>query len=1047
MHSGLAASRLLPLALALCLLTLTAALAESGPATKSIRLRNQIIVTHPKSRTASLPGPTAEPAVSGLYLIQFEDHWQPAWDQVLRQQGARLLRYVPDDAFVARLTDSRPSRLEALPFVRWLAPFDPKLKVHPRLAKALVQGQPAGTTPVRLLLAPDTSPLDLFRARRLLQHFHLESRSRFGTILHGHATAAEINNLARSAHVLWIEPVAKFKLLDEVSSKIVGGGQVGGTNVHATVTQQLGFDGRGVVVSVADTGLNNGDAATMHPDLAGRVDAFMWYPPLTDAADGFGHGTHVAGIVAGNGATGETDDNGALYGLGVAPGAHLVVQRIFDDAGNDDSPPHSTLTSEAVTNGAVIGSNSWGNDVQGQYDLDAAAFDALVRDADPRVPGDQPYILEFSAGNAGPGAQTLDSPAVAKNVIATGASENDREDFLIYADGPDYMADFSSRGPCEDGRIKPDVVAPGTWISSLQSASATADNAWAAIDDFYQYEGGTSQAGPHASGAAAVFVQYYRETHGGATPSPALTKAALINCAVPLGDPSEGPTPNFDEGWGRIDLTQIIGSPRRTRFTEQTNLLATGQTFEQALLVGSADQPLRITLAYTDVPGLPAAIPALVNDLDLEVVGPDGTLYRGNQFGPTGDSLPNPTTGDNLNNVEGVQLNQPSPGQYRVRVRARNVPEDIFQRTNVPPQQDFALVISADLPLPGVGVLVLDRPAYTVPDVIQLKLIDLDLTNQASANVRIASTTQTNGLALALAPFGTAGVFTGSVATASAPVASDGQLHVADGDTITATYQDAAPPLTATATAVADLLAPAISSVTETNHFGRAFVSWQTDEPATSSVRYGTNQNLAFAITNTALVQTHAVDLTGLVAGVTYQFEVISADQAGNSTTDDHAGKFYSFVATPAATLLLVDGYVPVDPSVATTTDVPLSAYTDALDQSGISYEVWDVSQRGSPGTNDLAPYRVVIWRVNDNPLASVPGSTDNTLTTANQAALQTYLKNGGALFLSSMEILSRIGDVPFRTNVLQMLSFNEDAGVPSIVGADNDPISNGMAM
>ena len=148
---------------------------------------------------------------------------------------------------------------------------------------------------------------------------------------------------------------------------------------------------------------------------------------------------------------------------------------------------------------------------KGRYDLSAAQFDALVRDADAETPGEQPYILEFSAGNAGPGAQTLDSPAVGKNVIATGASENDRFDFFIYADGQDTMADFSSRGPCEDGRIKPDVVAPGTWIASLQSASASDENAWSPISANYQYQGGTSQAGPHVSGAAAVFVQYYRQ--------------------------------------------------------------------------------------------------------------------------------------------------------------------------------------------------------------------------------------------------------------------------------------------------------------------------------------------------------------------------------------------------------------------------------------------------------------------------------------------------------------------------------------------------------
>ncbi|MHB8521985.1 MAG: S8 family serine peptidase [Limisphaerales bacterium] len=1036
-------SRLFGLALALGLLASITVHAE----TKSVRLRNQIIVTHPKVQPAAVQTQALDQPVSGLYLLQFEDRLQPAGRDALQQRGVRLLRYVPDDTFVARLDGVRLNQIRALPFVRWLGPYEAKYKIHAGLQNAVAKAPPTTATAVRLLLAPDAAPLDIFRVRRTLQSVRGESRSRFGVILHGRATAGQLATLAESPQVLWIEPVPKFKLLDEVSAKLVGGGEVGGTNVHATITQQLGFDGRGVVVAVADTGLNNGDAATMHPDLAGRVDAFVWYPPLTDAADGFGHGTHVAGIVAGNGATGETDDNGALYGLGVAPGAHLVVQRIFDDTGNDDSPPHDTLTRDAIRVGAVIGSNSWGNDVQGRYDLDAAEFDALVRDADPAVPGDQPYLLEFSAGNAGPGAQTIDSPAVAKNVIATGASENDRQDLFIYADGPDAMADFSSRGPCEDGRIKPDLVAPGTWIASLQSASATADNSWSPIDDRYQYEGGTSQAGPHASGAAAVFVQYYRETHGKTTPSPALVKAALINSAVPLGDPGLGAAPNFDEGWGRVDLTQIIGSPRRCLFVDQTNLLATGQTYEQSVVVGSSDQPLRITLAYSDVPGLPAAIPALVNDLDLEVIGPDGSLYRGNQFDATGESAPNASTGDNINNVEGIQLSQPIPGQYVVRVRARNVAEDVFQRTNTTPQQDFALVISGDLPLPGVGVVVLDRLAYTVPDRIQIKLIDFDLTNQPSAAVGITSTTQTNGLTLTLSAFGTFGVFTGSVATAAGPAVADGRLHVSDGDTIEATYQDLVPVTTRTATAVADLVPPGLTAVTETNHFGRAYVAWQTDEPATAIVRYGTNQNLSFAVTNSALLETHELALTGLVAGVTYQFEAISADQAGNTSTNDNAGRLYTFVPTPAAAVLLVDAYVPVDPSVASTTDVPLTAYTDALDQSGVSYEVWDVSHRGSPGTNDLAPFRVLIWRINDNPLASVPGATDNTLTAPQQAAIQAYLNRGGSFFLSSMEILSRLGDVPFRTNVLQMLSVNEDAGVPSIIGVTNDPISSGMAM
>ena len=153
--------------------------------------------------------------------------------------------------------------------------------------------------------------------------------------------------------------------------------------------------------------------------------------------------------------------------------------------------------------------------------------------------------------------------------------------------------------------------------------------------------------------------------------------------------------PNNDQGWGRIDLTQIIGPARHVEFIDQTNLLATGQTYEHRAVVSSSDQPLKITLAYTDVPGFSGAIPALVNDLDLELVAPDGRIYRGNQF-EEGESVPDAPTSDNINNVEGVYLSVPQPGEYLVRVRARNVVEDA--RLDTPEvDQDFALVVSGDL--------------------------------------------------------------------------------------------------------------------------------------------------------------------------------------------------------------------------------------------------------------------------------------------------------------------------------------------------------------
>ncbi|MDB6112002.1 MAG: hypothetical protein JWR69_3752, partial [Pedosphaera sp.] len=693
--------------------------------TKQIRLRNETIVTTPATNAAGsaqsrATRPSAQPAASGLFLIQFTDHLQPAWQAELRSLGVDLLRYVPDDAFIARLGNVSPDQITAQSFVRWVGPYLPEHKIHSGLltaARAVSQTNSTVTVPVSILISPGASVQEMAGLRNLLSSVHHESHLRQGILLRGNLLPAQLNALAQSSAVLWIERAAKFKLVDEAASKIVGGDD-GAFGTHTT-TQQLGYAGTNVIVSVADTGLHNGDAASMHPDLAGRVTAFFHYGTnITDAADEHSHGTHVAGIIAGNAATGETDDGGSLYGLGVASQASLVVQRIFDADGNFADPPPSdeTLTRDAVRAGAKIGSNSWGDDVQGRYDLNAAAFDELVRDADAGTIGDQPYILEFSAGNAGPDAQTMDSPASAKNVLATGASENGGQVlFGLYDDGPDTMADFSSRGPCEDGRIKPDVVAPGTFIASLLSGSASDQFAWLPIDANYIYMGGTSQAGPHASGAAAVFVQYYKSLHTNTVPSPALVKAALINSAEELDELNggPGPIPNNDEGWGRLNLANIIGSSRGYEYVDQSVLLTTGQIFDHHTFVQSSGEPLKITLAYTDVPGFPGAIPALVNDLDLEVTGPDGTLYRGNQF-DAGESEPGAPAPDNLNNVEGVHLAQPLPGDYLIRIRARNVVQDARLDTQAI-DQDFALVVSGDLPKPKAGIILLDHSAYNAP--------------------------------------------------------------------------------------------------------------------------------------------------------------------------------------------------------------------------------------------------------------------------------------------------------------------------------------------
>lgn len=992
-----------------------------------VRLRNETI--HPPSkvaRAAPHPAPAAPPA-NGLYLIQFTGPVRPEWRATLRGIGAHLLRYVPENAFVADLENVPLGVVEGLEFVRWVGEYQPRHKVHADLRRPAGRMRAPEAVSVAVLLSGRARPNDVAEVRGAFRSVRQETTLRAGWVLRGELPLARLEALARHRAVLWIEPSRDMKLFDEVSSKIVAGD--GGPN--RLWTQALGYDGRGVTVAVADSGLHNGDAASMHPDLLGRTPAFFAYGGLPDAADEHSHGTHCAGIIAGNGATGEVDENDMLYGLGVALGARIVAQRIFDGLGNYAAPPSfEKLTRDATRAGAEIGSNSWGDDTGGRYDLSAMEFDELVRDADALRLGDQPYILEFSAGNAGPAARTIGTPAVAKNVIATGATQSDRAEFFVYGDGAETMADFSSRGPCEDGRIKPDLVAPGTWIASLLSASASDLNAWAPISPNYIYMGGTSQAGPHVSGAAAVFVQFYRGTVTNITPSPALVKAALINAAVDMDDTVEtGPIPNGDEGWGRLDLTALIGSERDYQFVDQTVPLSTGQFWECMVVVSDAE-PFRVTLTYTDVPGLPAVLPALVNDLDLEVIGPGGQVYRGNAFW-SGQSVAGAPAADRINNVECVYLPEPAAGPYRVRVRAHHVPEDA--RGDTPAvDQDFALVISGQLPPAGTGVLSLDRTAYTAPGEIRVRLFDSDLAVAPTAAVQLASSVEPAGETLWLQPESTSGAFTGALATATGPAQADGRLQIAHGGLIEARHFDASFGVTRLAQAVGDLVAPLISGVNATNEFGEVRVRWRTDEPARALVRYGTNAALPLAVTNAVLATDHDVSLGNLTPGRTWYFVVVATDEAGNSATNNNQGALFSIVVTASPTVLLVDHYQ--DPIFGAP---PLSGYTAALNGAGVSYEVWNVAQRGIPTLANLLAHRAVVWRVGE-----FSGWSAGVCT-----LVSNYLAGGGALCVASMDLLTRNVETvgaAFNRDVLRVQQFAEDVGAPAIVDA-GDPVGAGL--
>ncbi len=245
-------------------------------------------------------------------------------------------------------------------------------------------------------------------------------------------------------------------------------------HIRADEVWEQGDDGAGVRIAILDTGCD-----LKHPDLQDRIRAATDFSGKGSAQDGNGHGTHVAGIVAGSGA--------ASHGTyrGVAPGADLFIAKVLDDDGNGRMSDVMAGLDWAIEQQAQVVNLSLGSDVS------CDGTDALSEACDAAV--GKGLAVVVAAGNSGPGSRTIGSPGCAREVITVGASSDD-----------DGVANFSSRGPTSDGRVKPDIVAPGVNIIAARAADTSLGNGQ--ISEYYTSLSGTSMATPHVSGVAALLL-------------------------------------------------------------------------------------------------------------------------------------------------------------------------------------------------------------------------------------------------------------------------------------------------------------------------------------------------------------------------------------------------------------------------------------------------------------------------------------------------------------------------------------------------------------
>ena len=431
----------------------------TGTASSASAAGTGTVLQFPSNQTATVRG-------TKPYVLVSEVRFDRSLRLAAEALGARTIGVKSSKALLVEADSETRSRLEADGRFSSVGEFHPIDKVSDELATAIRNGADFVETGI-LTLTPEDH--EAVQARVVAMGGEiLKGCLNDGGIFRAKLPAGRVVELASYGDIRWLELFVRPRLTNDVA---VDQPAMNVRSAWLSDGNPEGLSGAGQVISTSDSGIDSGNLDTLHEDLRDRVCGFKVVDGCAKT-DTNGHGTHTAGSIVGNGTLSDGRIRGAAWG------AQLWAW-FCGARGGGISTPNSMaelFRPDPTNNIAYIHSASWGSSTAGSYTSRCLSLDKYVWNTPDFLP-------VFSAGNDGCNMRTwttnegsIGSPAAAKNVLAVGATADLRTEppqivnnHVLTNGDPSVIAEYSSRGPCRDGRIKPDIATPGTGVLSTRS--------------------------------------------------------------------------------------------------------------------------------------------------------------------------------------------------------------------------------------------------------------------------------------------------------------------------------------------------------------------------------------------------------------------------------------------------------------------------------------------------------------------------------------------------------------------------------------------------